>query len=263
MLQFHTGKAEKNNSFFSIRLTCLHVSIYHSLFGTGNESYNIHMSVKYPTQWILIIIAASPYNYSICPVILIAQFLCLLCSTSNVFTALVWWDFKTIIPIESLVMKSQPLRDGVRDPVLELSHGEGSNKYKGVCNTKQNFRPKPSEQLLKQHLNLKAALLNLAWEYSTKINHREHSFLPSTPTAPYMLLAIHVGEMPASAVHSHFMLPPYSFPPLLVLSLLLTVFSHFLHLILWTSHLRYLLSPDNLAGEGGVLSCECKLTWPG
>lgn len=182
---------------------------------------------------------------------------------SNVFTALVWWDFKTIIPIESLVMKSQPLRDGVRDPVDELSHGEGSNKYKGVCNTKQNFRPKPAEQLLKQHLNLKAALLTLIWEYNTKINHREHSFLPSTPSAPYMLLAIHVGEMPASAVHSHFMLPPYSFPSLLVLSLLLTVFSHFLCLILWTSHLRYLLSPDNFLGGRGcsVLWVQVDLTW--
>lgn len=63
------------------------------------------------------------------------------------------------MPIESLVMKSQPLSVGGFDPVLEFHHGEGSNKYKGFWSTKQNFRPRPSQQLLQQHL--KVALLNL------------------------------------------------------------------------------------------------------
>lgn len=161
MLQFHIGEVEILLSFFSICLTCVHVSTYHNLFGTGNESYNIRMPVKCPTQWILIIIAASQRNYSMCPVILIAQLLCLQYK-SNVFTALVWWDFKTIIPIKSLVMKSQPPRDGVCDPVLEFSHGGGSNEYKRVLSTKQNFSPKWSEQ------HLKATLLNLTWDVHYK-----------------------------------------------------------------------------------------------
>lgn len=48
---------------------------------------------------------------------------------------------------------------GVCDTVLEFSHGEGRNECKRVWDTKQNFRSRPSEQLLWQHLE--AALLNL------------------------------------------------------------------------------------------------------
>lgn len=69
--------------------------------------------------------------------------------------------------------------------------------------------------------------------YRTKPNHTEHNFLLHGPlTASYKLLPIHVGAIPASAVCFHFMPPPYSFPHLLVLLPLLTVFSHFLPLIL-------------------------------
>lgn len=76
----------------------------------------------------------------------------------------------------------------------------------------------------------------------------------------YCWTAIHAGERPASAVCFYFMPPPYSFPPLLVLSPVLTVFRHFLPLILWTSHPYCLISPENF-GKFSVLQVQADLTW--
>lgn len=97
--------------------------------------------------------------------------------------------------------------------------------------------------------------------YRTKTNHTERTcLLHASPHAPYVLLPIHVGEMPTSALCFHFMLPPYCFPPFLVLSPLLAVFSHFLPLILQTSHPRYLISPENFV-RFSALQVQVDLTW--
>lgn len=93
--------------------------------------------------------------------------------------------------------------------------------------------------------------------YRRKTNHNEHNFFPrGTPSSPHLLLLIHVGKKPASAVCFYIMPHPYSFCPLLVLSPLLTVFNHFLSLILWTSHPYYLISLENF-----VKFLQVDLTW--